>query len=366
MPDDAVYTNTQRFSTTDETDLVKLVAEHDIDLGSYVREASNSSLGAGQFWLSGNNLQLVPASGKESAVAAASAAGEVLVIGNATFTITSASTLGATRRVYSGTLQGTVANSGTFAFVHRGKYVTWAMLPPTPAAPDLSPYALIDRLAGKETDRYFSFTNSENEYWPGTMKFFDQTSGVPDNANLIRQPDIADGEITVAVGTPRLDRDPNHYVAGTEYGAGDFAIGQVYYLRDWDAKTPGGTLTLTSAGTVDGTGNARRVYFTATLALTGNELADVQDNGNYWLFASETPSSYQIDIPATDVLGAPWIDSNIGAQSSSILQDSWVLVKVGSGWGCGNAGAFGRTSYPADHCATQYLAYVGNYVIRHQ
>ena len=147
-----------------------------------------------------------------------------------------------------------------------------------------------------------AYTNAANEYWPGTIKFYDQSSGAPDNANLVRQPDIAAGTITVAVGQPRTDRDPNHYVAGTAYQATDFASGDVYYLRDWNATETGGTLTLTSGGTVVGTGNARRVYFTATLALSGTDLPDVADNGDYWVFAKEEPTHLKVEIPASDVL----------------------------------------------------------------
>ena len=158
-------------------------------------------------------------------------------------------------------------------------------------------------LAGHESDVYFSYTNAANEYWPGTIKFYNQSSGAPANANLVRQPDIAAGTITVAVGTPRTDRDPNDFELGTAYQATDFVSGDVYYLRDWNAAETGGTLTLTSGGTVLGTGNARRVYFTATLALSGTDLPDVEDQGDYWVFAEEEPTHLQIEIPYTDVDG---------------------------------------------------------------
>ena len=179
------------------------------------------------------------------------------------------------------------------------------------------------QLQGHESDVYFSYTNAANEYWPGTIKFYDQSSGAPDNANLVRQPDIAAGGITVAVGTPRLDRDPNHYVAGTPYQAADFAVGDVYYLRDWNATQTGGTLTLTSAGTVVGTGNARRVWFRATLALSGTDLPDVQDHGDYWVFAKQEPTVLKVEIPATDVLGAPWLrvdGSNATEETKDAIQ----------------------------------------------
>ena len=185
-------------------------------------------------------------------------------------------------------------------------------------------------LEGKETDRYFSFTNAENDYWPGTIKFYDQTSGVPDVANLIRQPDIAAGDITVAVGTPRLDRDPNTFQLGTQYEAADFVSGQVYYLRDWNAKTDSGTLTLTSGGTVVGSGNARRVYFRATLALIGADLADVRDNGDYWRFATETGTSIDLRLPAGDVLAPPWVrPTGVGLTDAEISTDTALLLPDG-------------------------------------
>ena len=66
-----------------------------------------------------------------------------------------------------------------------------------------------EQLQGSELDRYFSYTDEDDDaYWPGTIKFYDQANGPPDNDNLIRQPDIANGAVVVGVGTPRTDRRP--------------------------------------------------------------------------------------------------------------------------------------------------------------
>ena len=65
-------------------------------------------------------MQLVPASGYETAIAAASVVGKVWRLGNATYTIATQTTIGASRRSYTGTLTGTLIDSGTAAFAERG------------------------------------------------------------------------------------------------------------------------------------------------------------------------------------------------------------------------------------------------------
>ena len=193
-----------------------------------------------------------------------------------------------------------------------------------------------EQLQGKEDDLYFSYTNSASDtYWIGTMKFFNQTSGAPNNANLIRQPDIANGSITVAVGRPRTDRDPDHFVQGAEQQASDYVAGQVYYIGDYDDPNVGGVLTLTSGGTVVGTGNSRRIYFTATLSGVTSELTDVSDRGDYWRFGKEEPTKIKIDIPTADVLGGDgrWFrvdGTNVEQATKDAIQGDNETVKLGA------------------------------------
>ena len=314
------------FTAGDEASLDELVSETDAALGSYTRVASASSLAAGQFHLDGTTIQLVSASGHD--VHPYWHNGDVFTLGAARFVLSGASTLGA-NRVYGAISDATgiPAVNASGALVHKGvlaRTTDLARVARTGEYGDLRDRPDVvtrEELEGRETDRYFSFTNAENDYWPGTIKFYDQTSGAPDVANLIRQPDIAAGDITVAVGTPRLDRDPNHLQFGPQYEASDFASGQVYYLRDWNAKTDSGTLTLTSGGTVVGSGSARRVYFRATLALVGTDLADVRDDGNYWRFAAESGTSLDVRLPAGDVLAPPWARTD-GTNVTNALIDA--------------------------------------------
>ena len=322
------------FSADDESNLDVLVAETDKALGSYTRVASASSLAAGQFYYSAGQIQLVSATGND--VHPYWHAGEVFTLGTARFTLTTGSTIGVNRvsggiAIESGQLpavnasgtlthKGVLARTGDISRVGRtGEYTDLLN------APDV---VTREELVGRETDRYFSYTNASNEYWVGTIKFYNQTTGAPDNNNLIRQPDIANGTITVAVGQPRTDRDPNNnFALGTEYQASDFVSGQVYRLADWNAYESGGTLTLTSGGTVIGTGNARRVWFRATLALTGTDLVDVSDNGDYWLFAEEEPTQLPIEIPATDVLGlVDYIISRVTKAPDPIDGDTMLML----------------------------------------
>ena len=193
-----------------------------------------------------------------------------------------------------------------------------------------------EQLQGKEDDLYFSYTNSASDtYWVGTMKFYNQTSGAPNNANLIRQPDITNGSITVAVGRPRTDRDPDHFVQGAEQQASDYVAGQVYYIGDYDDPNVGGVLTLTSGGTVVGTGNSRRIYFTATLSGVTSELTDVRDRGDYWRLGKEEPTKLRIDIPTADVLGGDgrWFrvdGTNVEQATKDAIQGDNETVKLGA------------------------------------
>ena len=61
----------------------------------------------------------------------------------------------------------------------------------------------------------------------------------------------------------------------------------------------------------------------ATLALSGTDLPDVQDDGNYWRFGKVEPTQVKIEIPATDILGAPWVltdGSNVTDELVSRIQ----------------------------------------------
>ena len=172
-------------------------------------------------------------------------------------------------------------------------------------------------LAGHEDDLYTSYNDAGSGFWPGAMAFYNQSSGAPDVANIVGQPSVADGTVTWAFGRFRTDRDPDNLVYADEKAAADFASGQVYYISAWNTPGTYATLTLTSGGTLVGTGNGRYIYGTGTLANAAN-IQDVADIGDYLLVAEQVPSRLQIEIPASDVDGLlAYIVERVKARNAS-------------------------------------------------
>ena len=121
------------------------------------------------------------------------------------------------------------------------------------------------QLIGKETDRYASYTNGfiGSGYRTASFCLFNQSSGLPLTANAYRQPDIANGTVTWAFGAKlRTDRDPNNFVAAPASQASDYVSGDVIHLQIWNKPKTTATLTLTSGGTLVGTGDAAYIYGT--------------------------------------------------------------------------------------------------------
>ena len=137
-------------------------------------------------------------------------------------------------------------------------------------------------LAGKETDRYASYTNGfiGSGYRTGSICLFTNSSGAPTTATAIRQPDIQDGSGTIAFGKKlRTDRDPNQNFA-LDDGTQQFNNGDVLYISIWNDKSAHVKVTLTSTATETGTGDAAYRYYTATWDEV-NDLPDVVDHGDY-------------------------------------------------------------------------------------
>ena len=308
-----------------------LITEEDIgdlSLGSYIREASNSSLGAGQYWYNGSNeIQLVPAGGKEGAVADASVVGTVVRIGTALATITATSTIGATRRVWTVAVEGDIPATGqTSEFINRGDYVTYsdlAKVARTGRASDLvdiSDYVTREELAGRETDRYASYNNAfiGSGYRSGDWVLSTDTAGPPTTPNLVRQPDIATGSGVVALGRLRTDADPNTLVWAPVPTANDYSNGDVIYASLDRDKGSHLKITLTSDMTLVGTGDAAYIWATASWVEVG-DIANVTVAGDYFKLAEYAPSNLQIEIPASDILGLlDYIRGKVGPAADPI------------------------------------------------
>ena len=94
-------------------------------------------------------------------------------------------------------------------------------------------------------------------------------------------------------------------------------------MQIWNKPKTTATLTLTSGGTLVGTGDAAYIYGTGTLAGITDDFDDVADNGDYFLIAKEEPSDLQVKLPATDILDAPWVEtdgSNVTPELTNAIQ----------------------------------------------
>ena len=87
-------------------------------------------------------------------------------------------------------------------------------------------------------------------------------------------------------------------------------------------------ITLTAAGTLDGTGDAAYVWAPATWV----EVGDVgpQDEGDWWRLSTFEPSDLDIRLPAGDVIDPPWpradgallTDADVTGQTALVTADS--------------------------------------------
>ena len=167
-----------------------------------------------------------------------------------------------------------------------------------------------EQLQGSETDRYASYTSAfiaASGDRRGSIALFSQVSGPPTDANIIGQPSIDDSSGIIALGAIlRTDRDPNHLVWAPANVAGDYSNGDVLHVSVWNKPSARLVVTLTSDGTLVGTGNAAYIWATATWDEVEN-IPDVPEVGNYFAITENEPSKLPIDIPASDVLDPPWV-----------------------------------------------------------
>ena len=163
-----------------------------------------------------------------------------------------------------------------------------------------------EELVGKETDRYASYGSAflAASYRRGAFTLYNQSSGAPQNANEIGQPDIANGDVVMAVSTYlRTDRDPDNLVWADENTVADYPSGRVLEVSIWNRPAASYTATLTGAGTLVGAGDAAYIWFPCTLSGVTDATDDVADNGNYFRIANEEPTLIPARWPASDILG---------------------------------------------------------------
>ena len=175
-------------------------------------------------------------------------------------------------------------------------------------------------LEGRETDRYLSYNSSHSGYWPGSMAFYNQSTGVPVTANIVGQPSLTDGTLTLGLGRLRTDRDPLNLAwdSNTCPVAADYAVGDAIYISSWQTPTNHATFTITSAAVQTGTGNGCYVYMAGSLSGAA-AIAPVTDIGDYLLLAEEVPTQVQVEIPFSDVLDPPWVRTD-GTNATAALE----------------------------------------------
>ena len=88
-------------------------------------------------------------------------------------------------------------------------------------------------------------------------------------------------------------------------------------------------VTLTSNGTLVGTGNAAYIWATATWDEV-NDIPDVTEVGNYFLISLEEPSDLDVRLPASDILNPPWYDPTGNTKTDADLTgDTKLLISDG-------------------------------------
>ena len=188
-------------------------------------------------------------------------------------------------------------------------------------------------LTGHEEDRFASYNNAfvQNAYRAGDWVLTSDTAGAPSEASQVRQPDIASGNGTVCFGRLRTDADPNDLQWGDAVDADDYPNGAVFYASIDGDKSAHLEITLTSAGTkVEGaTDDGDYVYARATWVETG-DIADVVDYGDYFRIGREVPSKLKVELPWTDILGAPWLKPTGTELTETDLGDE-SLIQLASG-----------------------------------
>ena len=85
--------------------------------------------------------------------------------------------------------------------------------------------------------------------------------------------------------------------------AADYKTGDVIYASLPRDKGSHLKITLTSDGTLVGTGDGAYIWATATWEEVGN-IANVQDAGDYFTLSKFEPSALRVRLPVQDVIGA--------------------------------------------------------------
>ena len=181
-----------------------------------------------------------------------------------------------------------------------------------------------EQLQGHEDDKFASYNNAfvGSGYRAGFWVLSSDTNGPPTADNQIGQPDIATGSGVLAIGRLRTDADPNNLQWSTVPAAGDLVSGDIWYASIDGDKNSHLQITLTSGGTLVGTGNSAYVWATASWVEVGN-IASVTEYGDYFRLGKEEPTQLKIEIPYTDILGAPWVEtdgSNVTDEFREIIQ----------------------------------------------
>ena len=121
----------------------------------------------------------------------------------------------------------------------------------------------------------------------------------------------------------RTDADPNELQWADPSVATDYTSGSIIYASLDRDKGSYLEMTLTSNGTLVGSGNdGGYIWASATWTEVGN-IANVQDAGDYFKLGIDKPSDLQIEIPYSDILGPPWLlvdGSNVTAQTKAAVQ----------------------------------------------
>ena len=190
-------------------------------------------------------------------------------------------------------------------------------------------------LEGHEDDEFGAYQAasallaSGTTYRTGSWTIATNASGAPTASDSQNQDQISSGTATLVVARLQTNSNPDAPITlAPALNASDYPIGRVIHISPWAPYDPDNHLrvTLTTAGTIVGTGDAQYLWATATIA----EVGDIENFGDYYRISHQAPSGLDVDLPHTAISDPPWIEWPT-TLADDITQTSKILVDTATG-----------------------------------
>ena len=173
----------------------------------------------------------------------------------------------------------------------------------------LAKYVLRTDLEGHDSDEFASYSNGlfGSNYFPGNFCLFTGTTQPTDDTRAIRGPDIATGSGVLVWGDLRADSNPDTAWTPEALVAADWPSGRIIHVSPWHPFNNDGhiRITLTSAASLVGTGNAAHLWAQASWTVVGSLTPTLQSD--YYRWSENVPSDLDAEFPPSVIPNAPWV-----------------------------------------------------------